>query len=286
MVIDYLCLYHAGVSIRIRKAVIPAAGLGTRLYPLTRAQPKEMLPIVDKPVIHRVVDEAIRAGLDQILIIVGKSKNSIIDYFDTSVFDKTTKESAAWFEKMPSIYFVRQREQKGLGDAITYARDFVGNEDFVVLLGDTIYMTSSDKTITEQTIDVYENYKAPVVAVESVPKERISSFGIIKGTKIGDRVWRMEDVVEKPKIEKAPSNLSIAGTYVLKPDIFRYLDKITPSVGGEYQLTDALKLMCDEQKLLAYEIMGKRYDIGTTELWMKAFMDFAKKDGRFDHVIG
>ena len=262
----------------IKKVVIPAAGLGRRFYPLTRAQPKEMLPIVDKPVIHYVVEEAIRSGLDEILIIVGKGKDAIINYFDkANLYEDLEKEYG--IDNFPNIYFIRQKEQLGLADAIRYAKGFVGNEPFVVLLGDTIYISSNQFTVTQQLINLYTERKLPVIAIEEVSKEKIKDYGIINGNKISENVWLIKDLVEKPQAASAPSNLGITGAYILEPDIFDYINNIKIGVNNEYQLTDALKLLCKDKSLLGYKFEGKRYDIGTKELWIKTFFEFSKEAG-------
>jgi UTP--glucose-1-phosphate uridylyltransferase len=259
---------------KIKKVVIPAAGLGRRFYPLTRAQPKEMLPIVDKPVIHYVVEEAVKSGLEEILIIVGKGKDAIINYFDRNDLDESATEDYG-FRNLPDIYFIRQKEQNGLADAVRYAKGFVGDEPFVVLLGDTIYKTNASETVTKQCINIYERYNKPTIAVEEVKQEKIKDYGIIDGDNIEDNLWRITDLVEKPKPEDAPSNIGITGIYLLEPDIFDYINKIKPGANGEYQLTDALKLLCKDKELLGYRFDGTRYDIGTKEQWIKTFIEFS-----------
>jgi UTP--glucose-1-phosphate uridylyltransferase len=268
--------------VKVKKAVIPAAGLGSRFYPLTKAQPKEMLPVLDKPVIHYVVEEAIKAGVDEILIIVGKGKDALINYFDTHELDKRNEKE---FSKFPPIFFVRQREQLGLGDAIRYAKTFVGKEPFLVLLGDTIYKTDSDKTVVNQILEEFEKIGENVIAIEEVPREKIRDYGIISGKKISEKMWEINDLVEKPEPENAPSNLGITGIYVLQPDIFDYIDKTKPGKNGEYQLTDALKLMNKDKKLFGLKFEGKRHDIGTKELWVDTFVKFAKQDKRFKQTF-
>ena len=262
----------------IKKVVIPAAGLGKRFYPLTRAQPKEMLPIVDKPVIHYVVEEAIKSGLDEILIIVGKGKEAIINYFDkANLYEDLEKEYG--IDNFPNIYFIRQKEQLGLADAIRYAKSFVGNEPFVVLLGDTIYKSGNQFTVTQQLVNLYMERKLPIIAVEEVSKEKIKDYGIIGGNKISENIWLIKDLVEKPQAANAPSNIGITGAYILEPDIFDYINSIKIGVNNEYQLTDALKLLCKDKDLLGYKFDGKRYDIGTKELWIKTFLEFSKEAG-------
>ena len=265
-------------NMNLKKVVIPAAGLGKRFYPLTRAQPKEMLPLVDKPVIHYVVEEAVKSGLDEILIIVGKGKDAIMNYFDkTNIYEDLEKKYGIY--DFPNIYFIRQKEQFGLADAIRYAKSFVGDEPFVVLLGDTIYKSNNQLTVTQQLINIYTEHKLPVIAVEEVDKEKIKDYGIIKGNKISEKVWLIKDLVEKPKIANAPSNMGITGTYILESDIFDYINRIKIGVNNEYQLTDALKLLCKDKSLLGYKFEGKRYDIGTKELWIKTFIEFSKEAG-------
>lgn len=264
---------------KIRKAVIPAAGLGTRFYPLTRAQPKEMLPVLDKPIIHYVVEEAVNSGLDQILIVVGSGKDSIINYFDSNKMDE--KFDGHGFDSLPDIYFVRQKSLNGLGDSIRYAEKFVDGDPFVVLLGDTIYRSSIDITVTSQLINSFQRWKRPVIAVEKVPREKISDYGIISGKELEPGVWSIESLVEKPRPEEAPSNIGITGTYILDDQIFSSIRELKPGRNGEYQLTDALSILSLKQEIIGSEFKGRRYDIGTKELWIKAFMEFVKQDERF-----
>jgi len=258
----------------IKKAVIPAAGIGKRFYPLTRAMPKEMLPLLDKPVIHYVVEEAVKSGLDEILIIVGHGKEAIIDYFDYNGLDE--EMDSYGIRDFPSIYFIRQKEQLGLGDALKYSEKFVGDDPFVVLLGDTVYVSSTKKTVTRQLIDVYDKLKSPLIAVEKVKREKMKDYGIISGEKIKKNLWKVDYLVEKPEPDKAPSDLGITGIYILDNKIFDYLNKIKIGKNNEYQLTDALNLYVKENSLYASGFKGKRYDIGTKELWYEAFMEFLK----------
>lgn len=268
---------------KIRKVVIPAAGVGTRFYPLTRTQPKEMLPVLDKPVIHYVVEEAVLSGLDEILIIVGHGKDSIIDYFDRHPLD--LKMDGFEIDAFPEIYFVRQREQRGLGDSIKYAEKFTGDDPFLVLLGDTIYKSRSGTTTTTQILSTYEKIGKPMIMVEDVPREKLQDYGVISGMKISDSLWKVNDLVEKPKPENAPSNLGITGTYILHPEIYDIIREMKPGKNNEYQLTDALKHIASKDDLLAFEISGTRFDIGTKELWVKTFIDFAREDPRFRDLI-
>ena len=268
---------------RPRIAVIPAAGLGKRFYPLTRAQPKEMLPIVDKPVIHYIVEEAVESGLEKILIIVGSGKDAIVNYFDKSNLDNGMNESN--IIDLPDVYFVRQKELLGLGDSIRYAKNFVGSEPFVILLGDTIYTSKINKTVTLQIIERYEEMKQPILAVEQVPKDKIQDYGIIGGTQVNEDTWKVTSLTEKPKVEEAPSNLGITGTYILDERIFKFLELIKPGRNGEFQLTDALSLYVKENPLYATLFSGIRYDVGTKELWIRTFFEFVKRDIRFAHTI-
>ncbi|MCL4333497.1 MAG: sugar phosphate nucleotidyltransferase [Candidatus Thermoplasmatota archaeon] len=259
---------------RIRKVVIPAAGTGSRFYPLTRAQPKEMLPILDKPVIHYVVEEAINSGLDEILIIVGAGKDAIINYFDKHSLDQ--KMDNYGLRDLPPIFFVRQREQRGLADALKYAEHFTGDDDFVVLLGDTIYKSKDNKTVTSKILSAYERFHHPLLAVEKVSKEKIKDYGIIDGEKIEKGIYKVKGVVEKPDPSKSPSNLGITGIYVLGSYFYDYLKMIKPGVNGEFQLADAYNLLVKGMEVIAAEIEGTRYDIGTKELWFNTFIEFSK----------
>lgn len=268
---------------KIRKAVIPAAGLGTRFYPLTRAQPKEMLPLLDKPIIHYVVEEAVHSGLDEILIVVGAGKDSIINYFDSNSMDN--KFTNHGFEQLPDIYFVRQKEQMGLADSIRYAEKFVDGEPFVVLLGDTVYSSHTAETVTSQLIKAFTKWKSPTIAIEKVPYEKLGDYGIISGVQLDEITWQIKSLIEKPRPEEAPSNMGITGTYILTESIFPALRKLKPGRNGEYQLTDALSIISDEEKLIGSLFSGTRYDIGTKELWVKAFFEFAKNDGRFKNLL-
>lgn len=263
------------------KAVIPAAGLGTRFLPITKAQPKEMLPVFDKPTIQYVVEEVVASGIDNILIITGRGKRAIEDHFDKSTeLEMVLKNSAKEeylrqmeeISDLADIHYVRQKEQRGLGDAIYCARKFVGDESFAVLLGDTI--TINDVPCTKQLMNIFEEYNSSVIAVEKVARDKIESYGIIKCTPI-DSIYEVEDLVEKPKPEDAPSDLGMIGRYVLTPEIFDAMKRVAPGVGGEIQLTDALKLLLNDQKIYASEFEGKRYDIGNKLDWLKSSIEFA-----------
>ena len=261
---------------RIRKCVIPAAGLGKRFYPLTRAQPKEMLPILDKPVIHYVVEEAVSSGLDEILIIVGAGKDSIINYFDKNVLDDDMDSYG--FSGLPDIYFVRQKEQRGLADAIRYSEGFVSGDPFVVMLG-TIYK-SPDRPSTTYLMDAYYRYDLSCLLVEKVPQNKIPDYGIVDVMPF-ENVFKIRKIIEKPLVEEAPSDLGATGSYVLTEDIFSVLKRIKPGKNGEYQLADAFNIIARDQGMLASMLVGKRYDVGTKELWVSTFLDFAKNDRRF-----
>ncbi len=254
---------------RVRKAVIPAAGLGTRLLPATKAQPKEMLPVVDKPALHYVVEEAVEAGIEDILIITGRGKRAIVDYFDAyPELEEHLKRSGKYdlleevreITELANIYYVRQKVPRGLGDAILYAERFVDDEPFAVLLGDDIII--SNPPCTKTLIELHEEFGGNVIAVEEVPKDLVSRYGIIKPEIVRDGVYRVVDIVEKPRVEEAPSNLATMGRYVLTPKIFEYLKKIGPGYGGEIQLTDALRESLKGVSLHAYRLKGRRYDVG------------------------
>lgn len=264
------------------KAVIPAAGLGTRFLPATKAQPKEMLPLVDKPAIHFAVKEAVDSGIDDILIITGRGKRAIEDYFDRSIElerileRKGDKKQLAEIEKisrMADIHYLRQKEAKGLGHAVLCAEKHVGKEPFVVLLGDDIVF--SKVPCTKQCVDLFNKHKASIVAVERVPRHMISSYGIVKGKHVSKNLVSVEDLIEKPSPEKAPSNLGILGRYVLTPEVFKLLRKTRPGKNNEIQLTDALRKLAKIQKMYAYIIKGKRYDLGNKIDYMKASIDYA-----------
>lgn len=261
------------------KAVIPAAGLGTRFFPATKAQPKEMLPVFNKPTIQYVVEEAVSSGIDDILIITGKGKRSIEDHFDRSFELEYSLQNSGKTDylkeiesisEMADIYYVRQKKQRGLGDAISCAQKHIDGEPFAVLLGDTI--AQSEIPCIKQLMNVHEKYKSTVIAIEEVPDERIERYGIIKGNKINDNLYKIDDLVEKPKLEDSPSNLGIIGRYILAPEIFDYINEVSPGVGGEIQLTDALRLLNESYGCI---FKGKLYDIGNTVDWLKSSIEIA-----------
>lgn len=264
------------------KAVIPAAGLGTRFLPATKAQPKEMLPVYDKPTIQYVVEEAVESGVDDILIITGKGKRPIEDHFDRSFeleHHLKTKgkedylKEVEYISNLADIHFIRQKKQKGLGDAIYCAKKHVGDEPFVVMLGDTI--TKGESPCTKQLIDVYEKYGKSAIAVEEVPEEKIERYGIIGGNEVEPGVIDINQLVEKPPRSVAPSNLAIMGRYFLTPDIFDHIENVEPGYGGEIQLTDALAKL---DGIYGKVFVGDSYDIGNRVDWLKTSLKFAMED--------
>lgn len=267
------------------KAVIPAAGLGTRFLPATKAQPKEMLPVFNKPTIQYVVEEAVSAGIDDILIITGKGKRSIEDHFDRSFELEYFLQNSGKTENlmeieaisdMADIYYVRQKKQKGLGDAILCAKKHIDGDPFAVLLGDTITQSPNpQRPCIRQLMDTFYKYQSSTIAIERVPDEKIERYGIIKGSEISDSVYKIEDMVEKPKLGEAPSNLAITGRYILVPEIFDYIENVKPGVGGEIQLTDAMRSL---KEVYGYVFDGKIYDIGNTVEWLKSSIEIALKD--------
>ncbi len=272
----------------IKKAVIPAAGLGTRFLPATKAQPKEMLPVIDTPTIQYVVQECVDSGIEDILIISGKGKRSIEDHFDRNFELESRlheKEDEALYtqlkhiESMANIHFIRQKELNGLGDAIYHARFHCEHEPFAVLLGDTII--DSLIPVTQQLIDAYEQFGQSVVAVEPVPWERVSRYGIVGGEKLSDKIMRLTEMIEKPDRKEAPSNFAFAGRYILTPAIFKALEKTPRGKGNEIQLTDAMKIVLKEEGFMATLMEGKRYDIGNKLEFLKTTVEFALKRKEF-----
>lgn len=264
------------------KAVIPAAGFGTRFLPATKAQPKEMLPVFDKPTIQYVIEEAVASGIDDILIVTSKNKRSIEDHFDKSFeLEYTLKQAGKTkylkqvqdITDLADICYIRQKEQKGLGDAIYCAKKHVGDEPFAVMLGDTI--TKGKTPCTKQLIDIYNKYEASAISLEKVPQEKVERYGIIKGVEIEQDVYQIDELVEKPPVNEAPSNLAIMGRYVLTPDIFDKIKETGVGVGGEIQLTDALAKL---DKIYGNTFEGKTYDIGNRLEWLKTSIEFAMDD--------
>ncbi|MBS4199357.1 UTP--glucose-1-phosphate uridylyltransferase GalU [Bacillus sp. FJAT-49732] len=280
---------------KIRKAIIPAAGLGTRFLPATKVQPKEMLPIVDKPTIQYIVEEAVASGIEEIIIINGRGKRSIEDHFDTSyelediLFRKkklTLLEEVQKISNLVNIVYVRQKEPKGLGHAILCAKSFVENEPFAVLLGDDIVV--SETPCLKQIINVFDYYNTSVIAVQKVLEKDISKYGVIKpkGNNTDPNLFNIDSLVEKPKQEEAPSNYAIMGRYILRPEIFEILERLPINDGKELQLTEAINELNKNQAVLAYNFEGNRYDIGDKIGFIKATIDFAilRKDIR-DEIL-
>lgn len=272
----------------IKKAVIPAAGLGTRFLPATKAQPKEMLPVIDTPTIQYVVQEAVDSGIEDILIISGKGKRAIEDHFDRNTELESlleSKEDIRLYNEMrriadmANIHFIRQKEINGLGDAIYYARHHTGNEPFAVLLGDTII--NSVIPVTQQLIDVYEQYKQTVLAVEVVPEDKVMRYGIVGGEKKSDNILQVSELIEKPSMETSPSNLAIAGRYILTPEIYKALETTPRGKNNEVQLTDALKSLLVKENIVSHTIEGKRYDIGNKLDFLKTTVEFALRRKEF-----
>jgi len=267
---------------KVRKAVIPAAGLGTRFLPATKAQPKEMLPVVDKPAIQYVVEEAVRAGLNDILIITGRGKRSIEDHFDRSVELENYLEARGKFDElkevreiseMAMIHYIRQRDPLGLGHAVLVAEDHVAGEPFAVLLGDDII---SERTpLLQEMLKVHERYGRSVIAVQEVPRSEIGLYGAIQPEFVEERLARIVSIVEKPAPDEAPSNLAAIGRYILTPEIFDSLRSIAPGKGGEVQLTDAINLLAQEQAVYAYVFDDGRFDVGNKLDYLKATVELA-----------
>ncbi|MBN1820564.1 MAG: UTP--glucose-1-phosphate uridylyltransferase GalU [Prolixibacteraceae bacterium] len=277
----------------IKKAVIPAAGYGTRFLPATKSQPKEMIPIVDTPVIQYVVEEAVESGITDILMIIGKGKRAIEEHFDRNAILEETlteKENHEMLEKikkisrMANIHFIWQKEMHGLGDAIKYARYHVNNEPFAILLGDTL-VDGGDVPVTKQLIDVYDRYHAPVVALEEVKPELVSRYGVIDGSPVAENILKASNWVEKPSVNEAPSNLAVASRYIFTPEIFTYLDKIGTGINNEIQLTDAMKEMVKEHPMYGLKFTGKRYDIGNKLGFLKTNLIYALKDPEINESV-
>lgn len=276
----------------VKKAIIPAAGLGTRFLPATKAQPKEMLPIIDTPVIQLVVQEAIDSGIDDILIISGKGKRAIEDHFDRNYElearlaeqkDEAMLNEIKRISDMANIHFIRQKELNGLGDAIYYAKQHVGDEPFAILLGDTFI--DSVIPVTQQLIDIYEQYRQSVIGVEKVPKEKVSRYGIIDGVAINERIYKVNNLIEKPSPKEAPSNLAIASRYILTPAIFKILEKTPRGKNNEVQLTDALRLLLEKEDIYSYNYEGKRYDIGNKLEYIKTTIEYGLKRKEFRNEL-
>ncbi len=272
-------------GMKIKKAIIPAAGLGTRFLPATKAMPKEMLPILDKPTIQYIVEEAARAGIEDIIIVTGKHKRAIEDHFDiqkeleTTLYEKGKIEllnKVQYSTELANIFYVRQKEQKGLGHAIFTAKQFIGNEPFAVLLGDDI--VESDNPAIKQLMEQYESTGKSVIGVQTVSESETYRYGIIDPKSQDERLYEVSRFVEKPDKGTAPSNLAIMGRYVLSPRIFDYIETQTEGSGGEIQLTDAIERLNQEEKVYAYDFEGQRYDVGEKIGFVKTTIEYALKD--------
>jgi len=270
----------------IKKAVIPAAGFGTRFLPITKSQPKEMIPIVDTPTIQYVVEEAVKSGITDILMIIGKGKRAIEEHFDRSfelenMLQEKNRlkdlEDIRNITRIANIHFVWQKEMNGLGDAMRYARYHVGQEPFAVLLGDTV-IDGKGKPITRQLMDVFEKYRSSVVALEEVELENVSRYGIFDGSPLEKNILVASDFIEKPSPKETPSRLAIASRYIFTPEIFEFLEKTTPGINNEIQLTDAMRAMVKKHAMYGYKFEGKRYDIGNKLDFIKTNIEFGLKN--------
>lgn len=272
----------------ITKAVFPAAGLGTRFLPATKASPKEMLPLVDKPLIQYVIEEAVASGIEEVVLVTGRGKRAIEDHFDVAFEleeDLKAKGKHKLLSEMQHIAdmvtfcYIRQKKALGLGHAVLTTKGIISNGPFAVLLGDDII--DADVPALKQMIQVYQRYPATILAIQKVPKSQTHQYGIIDAKKIDDRIYRVNNMVEKPSPDEAPSNLAIIGRYILTPEIFTALENTKPGKGGEIQLTDGLKLLMEQQPIYAYEIQGVRYDAGDKLGFLKATVEFGLKNKEF-----
>ena len=279
---------------KIRKAVIPAAGLGTRFLPATKAVPKEMLPIVDKPTIQYIIEEALASGIEEILIITSRNKAAIEEHFDRNIeleqhlFDNYKKDELAMVREISNIriHSVRQKVARGLGHAILCAKDFVGDEPFAVLLGDDVVYNDENPAL-KQLVNAYNQFGGSILGVQSVAKEATKLYGIVaSGGKVGERTYNVQDMVEKPEPQDAPSNLAVLGRYIISPAIFPILAQTQPGKGGEIQLTDALKVLAKQEKVFAYDFEGRRYDIGSKEGFLEACVEFALRRDDLKNEFG
>lgn len=268
---------------QVRKAVIPAAGLGTRFLPATKAQPKEMLPIVDKPAIQYIVEEAVDCGLEDILIITGRNKRAIEDHFDRSLEleaalaekdNHEALENLRRISEMADIHYIRQKEPRGLGHAIYCARKFIGQDPFAVLLGDDLIMTGGSPCL-QQLLDIYETYPGNIIAIQKVPPVEVNRYGIVEGQPLEARLYQVNRLVEKPPVGSVASSLAIVGRYILQPEIFAALAAVSPGAGGEIQLTDALVQMLGHQPVYAYMFQGRRFDVGDKIGFLQATVELA-----------
>lgn len=270
---------------KVRKAIIPAAGLGTRFLPATKAMPKEMLPIVDKPTIQYIVEEAVESGIEDIIIVTGKGKRAIEDHFDNSfeleqnLLEKGKMELLSEVQKsssMVDIHYIRQKEAKGLGHAIWCARKFIGDEPFAVLLGDDI--VQAEKPCLKQMIEQFDRYNSSVIGVQNVLENEVSRYGIVAGKEVANRLYSVSGLVEKPKKEEAPSTIAIMGRYILTPKIFEILEQQQPGAGGEIQLTDAIAELNRSEAVYAYDFEGTRYDVGEKLGFIKTTIEMALRN--------
>lgn len=271
---------------KVRKAVIPAAGLGTRFLPATKAQTKEMLPIVDKPTIQYIIEEAVDSGIEEILIITGRNKESIENYFDKSIELEMQLERSGKLKEldivrkissMADIHYIRQKEPKGLGDAVSCAKSFVGNEPFAVMLGDDVI--DSEVPCLKQLMNCFNEYKTSILGVQKVNENDVMKYGIIKGLYIKENVYKVKVLIEKPTIDEALSNIAILGRYIITPQIFEVLNNVKPGKNGEIQLTDALQQLISIEAMYACEFVGNRYDVGDNLGLLQANIEFALKRG-------
>lgn len=280
-------------TLKVRKAIIPAAGLGTRFLPATKAQPKEMLPIVDKPTIQYIVEEAIDSGIEDIIIVTGRNKRAIEDHFDKSFeLEEELKRKGNQdllnlvqdISNLVNIHYIRQKEPKGLGHAIYCAKSFVGDEPFAVLLGDDI--VDAEVPCLKQMIDIFDEYKTTVLGVQHVAEDDVSKYGIVSCKQVDERVYKVKDLIEKPDKDKAPSTVAILGRYIITPQIFQHLENAVPGKGGEIQLTDALRSLMAHEAMYAYDFIGRRYDVGNKMGFLQATMEFAlKREDLKDEVL-
>lgn len=287
------------INKRVKKAVIPAAGLGTRFLPATKALPKEMLPIVDIPTIQYIIEEAVKSGIEEILVITNSNKHCMENHFDKSYELEERLMSAGKMKEvkmiddianLANIYYVRQKEPKGLGHAILCAKSFIGNEPFAILLGDDVVVNKNSRPALKQLIDAYQGVGASVVGVQTVAKEQVHKYGIVEPDKRhktkNERLVKLSGMVEKPKAEEAPSNYAVLGRYVLTPEIFQLLETQETGAGGEIQLTDAICRLLDTQAVYAYDFEGIRYDVGDKFGFIKATIDFALERDDLKEEVG
>lgn len=270
---------------KVRKAVIPAAGLGTRFLPATKSQPKEMLPIVDKPTIQYIIEEAAAAGIEDIIVVTGRNKRSIEDHFDRSIeleweLERKDKEDMLQMVRdipeIANIHFIRQKQPLGLGHAVLTASHFIGDEPFAVLLGDDVVVAK--KPVLQQMVEVFNEYKTSILGVQEVPDNVVNKYGIVDCKHVEDNIFKVKDLIEKPPIESAPSKIAILGRYILTPTIFSFLENQEPGAGGEIQLTDGLKRLAKSEAMYAYIFKGHRYDVGTKLGFLQANIEFALRD--------